>query len=115
LEEKVAGPFNETHPSSNDLHEILLAILRLQDVYQLDSEDLASGIIAGSRVRNLMTALDFRNLGVVAIQKGMFEWAWQWLALAVESSDDEHLLENVAKLLPLAEVGYKVVQPLIPS
>lgn len=50
--------FQVKFPEEEDLSGAATAILRLQDVYKLDSTDLSNGIILGEKVSHKLTAHD---------------------------------------------------------
>lgn len=54
------------YPDEEDLDGAAVGLLRLQDTYQLKTDDLANGIVAGESVGNVLTAQDCFEVGRAA-------------------------------------------------
>ncbi|RCN25303.1 hypothetical protein ANCCAN_28986, partial [Ancylostoma caninum] len=75
--------FQVKFPQEEDLSGAATAILRLQDVYKLDSTDLSNGIILGEKVSHKLTAHDAFEVGRAAYNEKDYYHTLTWMQTAL--------------------------------
>ncbi|KIH62168.1 tetratricopeptide repeat protein, partial [Ancylostoma duodenale] len=76
-------------PQEEDLSGAATAILRLQDVYKLDSTDLSNGIILGEKVSHKLTAHDAFEVGRAAYNEKDYYHTLTWMQTALNRLENE--------------------------
>lgn len=66
-------------PGDEDLSGAATALLRLQDVYNLDPHDLMNGLIRGEKVGEKLTAQDAFEVGKSAYNQRDYYHCLQWM------------------------------------
>ncbi|XP_067617139.1 prolyl 4-hydroxylase subunit alpha-1-like isoform X2 [Eurosta solidaginis] len=87
-------------PKADDLKEAINAMRRLQDTYDLKSDDLARGVINGKKYDTKLTALDCYTLGYELFNREDFVNAGYWLftAIHVHQSDETIRLHRLSQI-----------------
>ncbi|KAK6022880.1 tetratricopeptide repeat protein [Ostertagia ostertagi] len=94
-------------PQDEDLSGAATAILRLQDVYRLDTTDLSNGIILGDKVAHRLTAHDAFEVGRAAYNQRDYYHTLTWMQTAMnrklslehenpKTIEEEEVLEYLA-------------------
>ena len=94
--------------SEEDLIGALRGVIRIQHIYGLKTQDLADGNILG-HYRRPMTAMECKEMMVVAFYSDLINIALDWLEAAIhriESGDESVTLTNL--LCKAAAVAYDV-------
>ncbi|CAJ0602749.1 unnamed protein product [Cylicocyclus nassatus] len=86
-------------PEEEDLSGAAVAIHRLQDVYKLDSVDIADGIILGEKVSHPLTAHDAFEVGRAAYNQKDYYHTLLWMQTALNKLENEEL-----KTIPEEEI-----------
>ncbi|ETN72504.1 tetratricopeptide repeat protein [Necator americanus] len=76
-------------PEEEDLSGAATAILRLQDVYKLDTNDLSNGIILGEKVSQKLTAHDAFEVGRAAYNQKDYYHTLTWMQTALNKLENE--------------------------
>nr|CDJ87150.1 Prolyl 4-hydroxylase alpha-subunit and Tetratricopeptide TPR2 and Oxoglutarate iron-dependent oxygenase domain containing protein [Haemonchus contortus] len=77
-------------PEEEDLSGAATAILRLQDVYRLDTTDLSDGIILGDKVAHSLTAHDAFEVGRAAYNQRDYYHTLTWMQTAMNRLEHEN-------------------------
>ncbi|KAH7729639.1 Prolyl 4-hydroxylase alpha-1 subunit precursor [Aphelenchoides avenae] len=72
------------YPDEEDLDGAAVGLLRLQDTYQLKTDDLANGIVAGESVGNVLTAQDCFEVGRAAYNNRDYYHTLEWMQEALD-------------------------------
>ncbi|VDP07505.1 unnamed protein product [Soboliphyme baturini] len=91
-------------PEADDFEGAAIAILRLQDVYKLDTHDMAEGKIQNTEQGQKMDALDCFSIGQVAYRKQDYYHTLMWMQEALDrvqtedpqTADIGEILEHLA-------------------
>lgn len=79
-----------THfPTHEDLSGAIKALLRLQDVYDLSSEQLVEGTVTGFSKSSRLTVEDCKLLGITSYTRGDYYHSILWLNEAIRLLDEE--------------------------
>jgi len=76
-------------PSDEDLNGAAVALMRLQDTYQLDTHALAEGILLGKKYSQHLTAGDCFELGRQSYNNGDHYHTVLWMGEALEKYENE--------------------------
>ncbi|WKY06730.1 hypothetical protein Q1695_006703 [Nippostrongylus brasiliensis] len=76
-------------PKEEDLSGAAVAILRLQDVYRLDTTDLSNGVIMGDKVAHKLTAHDAFEVGRAAYNERDYYHTLTWMQVALNRLENE--------------------------
>uniref|UniRef100_A0A0K0DP84 P4Hc domain-containing protein n=1 Tax=Angiostrongylus cantonensis TaxID=6313 RepID=A0A0K0DP84_ANGCA len=77
-------------PQEEDLSGAATAILRLQDVYRLDTTDLSNGIIMGDKVAHKLSAHDSFEVGRAAYNERDYYHTLTWMQAAMNKLENEN-------------------------
>ncbi|KAJ1369161.1 phytochrome 2 [Parelaphostrongylus tenuis] len=77
-------------PQEEDLSGAAAAILRLQDVYRLDTTDLSNGIIMGEKVAHKLSAHDSFEVGRAAYNQRDYYHTLTWMQTALNKLENEN-------------------------
>ncbi|KAK6039932.1 tetratricopeptide repeat protein [Cooperia oncophora] len=99
--------FEVKFPQEEDLSGAATAILRLQDVYRLDTTDLSNGVILGDKVAHTLTAHDAFEVGRAAYNQRDYYHTLTWMQTAMnrlehenpKTIEEEEVLEYLAYAL----------------
>lgn len=96
-------------PDQEDLHGAATGLMRLQDTYNLNTRDMADGILNGVNYDTKMTAHDCFEIGRIAYFEEDFYHTELWMQEALRRlSDEEHQsMSNVTVLEYLSFVSFK--------
>jgi len=112
--EKLTEDYANVMPKEEDLHGAALALVRLQDTYNVNITELAAGNIKGSPAFVEMTARDCLYLGKHSFNNGYYGQAIEWFE---ESLHRAHLEGNttapVDEIAPFYEMAARIHDDLI--
>ena len=94
-------------PTASDLQGAAEAMIRLQETYDLPTNDTAHGIIRGVHARQSLGRDDCYEIGKAAVAAQQYGFGVQWLELAVEGL--ELVGQWVADALYLLGESYEIV------
>ncbi|KAK3090445.1 hypothetical protein FSP39_011937 [Pinctada imbricata] len=97
-------------PTYEDLNGAVAALLRLQDTYKLNTDDLARGIVGKSQSSS-MTAIDCFELGKISYEEEDYIHTSQWMekALSLLNEEKNHTVQKKDLLDYLAFSVFKYV------
>jgi len=99
--------FDEIHfPSEEDLSGAAIALMRLQDTYQLDTHALAKGELLGKKYSRALTAGDCWELGRQSYNTGDHYHTVLWMAEALNKLDENATSESVSREQILDYLSY---------
>lgn len=102
---KVLDSAKENQLPTIELDGTVEALIRLKDVYKLKSEELASGILDGSKVRDEFKVEEILLLADLMKKRKKFKFAEEFYKIAKEKSkNDDVKFEILEKLFTLANV-----------
>ncbi|KJH48308.1 tetratricopeptide repeat protein [Dictyocaulus viviparus] len=96
-------------PQEEDLSGAAIAILRLQDVYRLDTTDLSNGIIMGDKVAHKLSAHDSFEVGRAAYNQRDYYHTLTWMQAALNKLENEDP-KTVAETEILEYLAYALYQ-----
>lgn len=97
-------------PKEEDLHGAALALIRLQDTYNLNMSDLAEGHIVGTPAYVQMNARDCLYLGKHSFNHGYYGQAIEWFEEALHRAHREgNSTAGVEEITPFFNMAAKIV------
>uniref|UniRef100_A0A915KVQ1 Prolyl 4-hydroxylase alpha-subunit N-terminal domain-containing protein n=1 Tax=Romanomermis culicivorax TaxID=13658 RepID=A0A915KVQ1_ROMCU len=82
---------NSVHfPTDEDFKGVAVALMRLQDVYKLETRDMAQGMIKGHRSSSELEAHDCFELGRIAYNEGDYYHTLMWMQEALNRMEHEN-------------------------
>ncbi|CAJ0570910.1 unnamed protein product, partial [Mesorhabditis spiculigera] len=96
-------------PGEEDLSGAAIALLRLQDVYKLETHDLANGYIRGEKVGHRLNAHDIFEVGRAAYNAKDYYHCLMWMQEALNRLENEHP-PSIAEAEILEYLAYSLYQ-----
>ncbi|XP_054654994.1 prolyl 4-hydroxylase subunit alpha-1-like [Dunckerocampus dactyliophorus] len=96
-------------PTDDDQTGAAKGLLRLQDTYKLDANNIATGNLPGVKHKTLMTAEDCYELGKIAYTDVDYYHTELWMAQALKQLDEEEE-STVDKVTVLDYLSYAIYQ-----
>lgn len=88
--ELMTHEYSNFMPKVEDMQGAALALIRLQDTYNLNMTDMAAGRVSPASAHVTMTARDCLYLGKHAFNNGYYGQAIAWFEQALEKAQSEH-------------------------
>ncbi|CAJ0579739.1 unnamed protein product, partial [Mesorhabditis spiculigera] len=101
--------FQVKFPGEEDLSGAAIALLRLQDVYKLETHDLANGYIRGEKVGHRLNAHDIFEVGRAAYNAKDYYHCLMWMQEALNRLENEHP-PSIAEAEILEYLAYSLYQ-----
>ncbi|CAG7836315.1 unnamed protein product [Allacma fusca] len=95
-------------PSEKDLQMHMNSILRVQNVYNLNTSEIARGKIADQDTHVGLSGTDCQEIGKLGMTNRLYTWSLEWLELAAEKflSESSPMLASLEKEIQHAIVAH---------
>ena len=111
--EQITHEYESVMPKEEDLHGAALALIRLQDTYNLNMSEMAAGKISGSPADVTMTARDCLYLGKHSFNNGYYGQAIEWFEQALHKANLEgNATAPVDEITPFYSMALTIVSRL---
>lgn len=108
---KITADYQSIMPKDDDLHGAALAIVRLQDTYNLTEIELAAGKIQGQSTRIQMNARDCLYLAKHAFNNAYYGHSLDWFEEALRRAYGEgNSTASVSEIQPFYQMAQQVVR-----
>lgn len=108
--QQITQEYKSIMPSDDDLHGAALAIVRLQDTYNLTESELAMGKIQEQSTRVQMTARDCLYLAKHAFNNAYYDYSLDWFEEALRRAYSEgNSTASVSEIQPFYQMARQVV------
>jgi prolyl 4-hydroxylase len=109
--QQITHEYKSIMPSDDDLHGAALAIVRLQDTYNLTETELAMGKIQDQATRIQMTARDCLYLAKHAFNNAYYGHSLDWFEEALRRAYNEgNTTASVSEIQPFYQMASQVVE-----
>lgn len=101
-----------SYTTDEDCVDALISLVRLQEVYRLDSKSVARGSLGPfGQMAPALDSLDCRHLALVAMRKGLYQLALDWIKQATKLTPKSNgkQRKELKLLRKLAKAGIKVI------
>jgi prolyl 4-hydroxylase len=107
--EKLTNIYDVFMPNQDDLHGAALALVRLQDTYNLNMSDLARGSIFGYQTQVEMTARDCLYLGKHSFNNGYYGHSIEWFEEAmIRAHREGNTTASVEEIMPFYNMAIEI-------
>ncbi|XP_054167390.1 prolyl 4-hydroxylase subunit alpha-1-like [Oppia nitens] len=107
--EELTDVYQSFMPSQEDLHGAALALVRLQDTYNLNMTDLAKGQILGYQTNVEMTARDCLYLGKHSFNNGYYGHSIEWFEEAlIRAHREDNRTASVEEIMPFYNMAVEI-------